>query len=647
MNAQWQRAVRLSLALFPVWFAAISPTRAATDPNLQITLTFTNQSIVLRWFASNGVPYQVESSPSLSVWTNSSLLVTGNGSFMTFTNPLQPNPRFHRVKRFFPEGVESAVFNPGTGVLTIIGDELPNSITVGRDVGGNILVNNGISSISGGIPNVTNTALIQVFGRAGNDQVTIDNSGGLMPTSNLFGETGDDTLTGSSVSDTLFGGPGNDTLIGRGGNDQLHGNDDNDTFTWSPGEGSDIIEGENGTDVLLFNGSAGAETFTVSTNGTRCQFTRNIGNIFMDLAGVEQIFCNALGGADTITINSLAGTDVTQVSLDLSVLGVHDSQVDNVVINGTETNDVITAFSTVTNVVVNGLHATVRISGSSSLNDTLTINSLGESDTVNASAMAAQFFILTINGGTFPDTILGSAGNDMLAGAGGNDFVFGGDGNDTMTWSPGEGSDIFEGQQGTDTLLFNGSAGAEIFAFSSNGGRLLFTRNVGNIVMDVDDVETVQLNALGGVDIITVNSLTPTDITLINLDLASPVGGAGDAAADAVVVNGTTGEDTIVISDVSGDVLVRSVDIDLIISGGEGANDTLTINLAGGDDTLNASSLPAGFFTLIANGGSGDDVLIGSDGADTLNGEADNDILIGGPGVDTLNGGTGTNTEIQ
>ena len=40
--------------------------------------------------------------------------------------------------------------------------------------------------------------------------------------------------------------------------------------------------------------------------------------------------------------------------------------------------------------------------------------------------------------------------------------------------------------------------GSEIFAASANGGRLLFTRNVGNIVMDCDDIETLKLNALGG-----------------------------------------------------------------------------------------------------------------------------------------------------
>ena len=37
----------------------------------------------------------------------------------------------------------------------------------------------------------------------------------------------------------------------------------------------------------------------------------------MDLNGVEHIQFNALGGADTITVNDLTGTGVTQVAIDL------------------------------------------------------------------------------------------------------------------------------------------------------------------------------------------------------------------------------------------------------------------------------------------------------------------------------------------
>ena len=39
------------------------------------------------------------------------------------------------------------------------------------------------------------------------------------------------------------------------------------------------------------------------------RFARDVGNITMDLDGVERIQLNALGGADNITVNDLTGTE--------------------------------------------------------------------------------------------------------------------------------------------------------------------------------------------------------------------------------------------------------------------------------------------------------------------------------------------------
>jgi Ca2+-binding RTX toxin-like protein len=49
---------------------------------------------------------------------------------------------------------------------------------------------------------------------------------------------------------------------------------------------------------------------------------------------------------------------------------------------------------------------------------------------------------------------------------------------------------------------------------------------------------------------------------------------------------------------------------------------------------------------LTANGGNGDDVLIGSPGNDVLTGGLGDDVLIGNGGVDTLDGGPGNNVII-
>ena len=56
---------------------------------------------------------------------------------------------------------------------------------------------------------------------------------------------------------------------------------------------------------MVFNGSDDSEKFDISANGSRVRFTRDVGGVTMDLDGVETIDLNALGGADTITVNDL------------------------------------------------------------------------------------------------------------------------------------------------------------------------------------------------------------------------------------------------------------------------------------------------------------------------------------------------------
>ena len=87
---------------------------------------------------------------------------------------------------------------------------------------------------------------------------------------------------------------------------------------WNPGDGSDTVEGQSGTDTLVFNGANINENMNISANGQRARLSRDVGNVTMDLDGVEHIQVNALGGADTITVNDLTGTDVTRVALDVS-----------------------------------------------------------------------------------------------------------------------------------------------------------------------------------------------------------------------------------------------------------------------------------------------------------------------------------------
>jgi Ca2+-binding RTX toxin-like protein len=409
----------------------------------------------------------------------------------------------------------------------------------------------------------------------------------------LSGGGGVDTLTGSELGDVIKGGPGNDVMFGGPGDD---------AFTWVPGDGSDTIQGGAGSDVLAFVGSPQAETFAFTADGAGFDFTRDVGNIVMDLEGIESFELSSLGGNNTVTVNDLTGVaDLTSILL---VMGDGD-------------------------------------------------------DTVNASAQANPAVLLevfagpgndTLIGSPQPDTLHGEEGNDSISGLGGVDVIDGGDGddtinggpgnetllggagNDTFVWNPGDGSDTLVGGTGTDTMFFNGSAGNEVFTLSAQGAGFRFTRDLGSIVMNVTEVEAIRLNALGGNDSATVGDLTGVadlnTITFFMGDGDDTVSAAAQAnAAIAFLVNGGTGNDT----------LTGSPNAD-VIAGGEG-NDTI-LGLAGVD---------------LIDGGAGDDTITGGpgnepnqqggDGNDTFiwNPGDGSDGLVGGPGTDTMvfNGSAG------
>jgi Ca2+-binding RTX toxin-like protein len=268
----------------------------------------------------------------------------------------------------------TATFSSATGVLSVLGDNQDNNIVVSRDTAGHILVNGGSVGVRGGAPTVANTTLIQAFGLAGNDHISLDETNGVLPSANLFGGSGNDTLTGGSGNDRLYGDAGNDILMGRGGNDQLFGGLGNDTLTggtgtdqvfggagddvmiWNPGDGSDLNEGGAGNDTVQVNGGNVAEVFSVTANGSRVRFDRVSPNPFsLDIGSTENLVVNMNGGDDVFT----AG---------------------------------------------NGL---------------------------------ARLIHLTVNGGDGNDHITGGDGNDVLRGGNGDDVLIGGPGYDTLDGGPG------------------------------------------------------------------------------------------------------------------------------------------------------------------------------------------------------------------
>ncbi|MFM9915188.1 MAG: hypothetical protein ACKVOX_05215 [Rhizobacter sp.] len=479
----------------------------------------------------------------------------------------------------------------------------------------------------------------------GDDDISASNGLSALISLAIDGGAGNDRISGGDGNDLLSGGDGNDFIDGQRGNDTVLLGAGNDVFQWDPGDGSDIVEGQAGTDTMVFNGANINEVYDVSANGGRVRFTRNVANITMDLNDVERIELNALGGADTLTVNDLTGTRVSEVAVNLAGAGgsTGDGAADTVVANATAGSNLIRVTGSGTSVSVSGLPAALSITNSEVANDTLVVNALGGNDFIDASALVAGIAKLTLDLGDANDTGFGSRGDDVLLGGNGNDLIDGnggtdlallGSGDDIFKWDPGDGSDIVEGQAGTDTLQFNGANINENIDIAANGSRLRFTRDVANIVMDLNDVERITFKALGGADNVVVGDVAGTGATLVAIDLGSSTG-TGDGQADRVSVNASTGADAIIVKGQAGNATVTGLAATTSIAHAE-AIDTLVVNGLGGDDVIDASALAAGTVALQLQGGLGNDLMIGSAGGDLIVGGDGDDVALMGGGDDTF-----------
>jgi Ca2+-binding RTX toxin-like protein len=296
-------------------------------------------------------------------------------------------------------------------------------------------------------------------------------------------------------------------------------------------------------------------------------------------------------------------------------------------------------------------------------------------------------------GSSSNDTINGGAGNDSLIGAAGNDSLAGGVDNDTL--SGGLGNDVLNGAGGIDTATYGGETDAMFVDLAAGTARR-------GSSPDIEDTLSAIENIIGGAGNDTLsgngsaNSLDggAGDDAILGGGGSDVLSGGdgndaltGGAASDTL--SGGAGNDTFFYTIGDGaDAVDGGADADALAIAGSASNDTLDVvfsgtalatveggtlanvesvraDLGAGNDTLNYAGTTVGVAANLATGaasgfggagslvgienvigGSGNDTLVGTSGANTLTGGLGNDTLDGNGGADSLAGGAGDDTYV-
>jgi Ca2+-binding RTX toxin-like protein len=360
------------------------------------------------------------------------------------------------------------------------------------------------------------------------------------------------------------------------------------------------LDGGLGVDVLTLEGSGADDRYELSAKGTR---VRVGGDASMSFEGVESFEADALGGADSVTVGNLTGTELQDAHADL---GAGDGRRDCVVLEGTAGDDQPSVLS-FAGVAVIGMPTFVAIENAEPA-DRLVLNGRGGDDLMSSSSLPHGAIDVTLDGGPGTDVLIGGDGDETLIGGPdfddvegrkGDDVALLGPGIDRFTWRSGDGNDSVDGQGGHDVLFFFGSNDAETLDLSAHGRGLRLTRDVGAVSMDLDRVEEINPIVFGGADTVEVGDLSRTAAEQVNVNLQPTLGSpGGDGQADRLLATGTDRADEITVSGANGAVSVSGLAATLGITHAEGSLDSLGIETLGGADTLDASGLAPGTIAL-------------------------------------------------
>ena len=478
-------------------------------------------------------------------------------------------------------------------------------------------------------------AVATIQGGGGNDRIVLrlEDAAATAGTIEVFGNAGNDSITGTALAEQIYGGAGNDTLEGGGGDDTLFGD-----------AGDDLLIGGDGIDTAEFTGGTNR---VIDLAITDAQAT---GSGMDRLIGIENLKtgygkdlllgddgANRLdGGQGDDTLVGRGGDDTYIVA-----------QPGDVVIELAGEGD-DTIFASCDRVLEAEVEHLV-LTGNKALSGT-------GNDKANR-----------LIGNSAANTLSGGAGDDTLIGNGGADWLIGGSGDDTYEADALDvlieeedgghdrvrsavsfmllpniedleltGSDDVNGTGNELDNLILGNSAANLLDGGGGADTLIGGQGDDTYVHDLLDT-IIELEGEGIDTLLSDETVVLPDmlenLVLIGIGLKD---GTGNALANHITGND---DDNLLDGGAGADTLVGGLGNDIYVVDG---SDTVVELADQGIDTIRSTvsmTLPdhvenlellAG--ALNATGNSLDNRLVGNDGANVLTGGAGSDTMIGGGG---------------
>ncbi|MCD6034536.1 MAG: hypothetical protein K0R63_277 [Rickettsiales bacterium] len=480
---------------------------------------------------------------------------------------------------FIRGGQDDDTINGGEGADDINGNLGDDSVTAsngadtvhggqGADSISYATATSGAAVLYGDLGNDTltgsTTVANTIYGGDDNDLITLSTAA----TGNFaHAELGDDTIIGGTGADSIRAGSGADSITAGGGNDTIFGGNGADTIN-SAGDGDVSISSGNGSDVLNLTLTGSTNTISISDYNT----------------------------ADTL--NLISGTAATGLTV-----AVDENTNDvTIALTGSDTVEVAAVSGILTAIATNdGGYVVVNTGVAASLSGSIEgvadyLFAGNNGDTLNGGAGADS-----LQGGDGADSILGGSGIDTINGGDGNDIirtdsvngggfadvVVAGAGDDNVYILDEEDDDV-TGGEGTDTLHIGGDAGTYSFDGDAANNKI---NGFESIVVEGSATVTLDFDAT----YVTAGDIAATDTVTID----------ASAATASLVIDGTT--DAGVLFNITGSTVGDNLGL-------SGLTKAATINGGAGADTI--------------VGGTAVDSLIGGEGADSITGGDGADVIV-------------------